>query len=363
MEYSDVTLLVAPFGFGSLGKGLAMAEEFIRQGYSVKILCDPVAQKVVKPSGIPVANYEYREELELKNLNTKAVISSGDIGTPIIKGDTPFIVVDSLFWLRGKWERLPSSEADIYIAQRFFLNAPKAAEDAIGERLKYVDAILPHWATSGQVVTGDKVVVYPGGMRSPVLTQDYQEAYLSWVESVVSNSVALAGLEKRNIVAVIPPQMLNSRAVSRLREYGTVVEAGVNALGNLLKEARCLVVAPGIETMLEATALGLKPHYLPAYNGSHIPQLIAYRKAGVGDEICPSYSRELEELEKDTDWLNKLTMDVSQKNLESLSDPKYVDEATINLRDILAHNEAKAPRYPLGRNGSSQLVDLVRQYL
>jgi len=142
---TDITLLVAPFGFGSLGKGLAIVNELIARGYSVRVLCDPIAQKVVEDSGIICGNYQYRETLKLDDLNTRLVISSGDIGTPLVKGTTPLIVVDSLFWLRGKWERLPSSDADVYVAQRFFIEATNAAKSAIGERLVFVDAILPSW--------------------------------------------------------------------------------------------------------------------------------------------------------------------------------------------------------------------------
>lgn len=364
MKYTDVTLLVAPFGFGSLGKGLAIAEEFLRQGFSVKILCDEVAQAVVRPSGIPTARYEYREELNLEALNTRVVISSGDIGTPVVKNGTSFVIVDSLFWLRGKWERMPSSDADIYIAQKFFIDAVDDAKKAIGDRLQFVDAILPGWAQDGiSEAQRNLMVVYPGGMRSPVLTEEYQQTYLSWIEAVLSAAIKRSPVGKQDLVAVIPLQMLESSATERIRSYSTVLGAGVDVLGSLLKKAHSLIVAPGIETMLEATALGLTPHFLPAYNGSHIPQLIAYRQAGIGDELSPSYAAELRDFEKDTDWLNKLTMDVAKKNLESLSDEKYKKEAVEKLIAILGRHEERLPTYPLGKEGSVQIVELVRPYL
>jgi len=361
---ADITILVAPFGFGSLGKGLAIAEEFMSCGYSVKVLCDPVAQKVVEASGIPTDSYEYRETLDLDDLHTGAVVSSGDIGTPVVRGRTPFVVVDSLFWLRGKWERLPSSDADAYIAQRFFIEPTKEARMAIGDRLIFVDAILPYWAQNSTArEPGELVVVYPGGMRSPVLTQEYQEAYLSWVTDTVTEAIRRADIDKDKLVAVIPPQLLSSAPTHKLALYGKIVPAGVNVIGGLLEKARCLVVAPGIETMLEACAMGLAPHYLPAYNGSHIPQLIAYRKAGVGDEICPSYAKEIQDFEAETDWLNKLTVDLSKKNLQSLSQPRFKEEAISNLTNILRDKEKLIPKYPLGKFGARQIVDIVESLI
>lgn len=355
---TDATLLAAPFGFGPLGKAMAIAHEFEDQGMSVKVLGDETAQKIAIASGLTAEGYNYRQPLDLKDLNTDVALSCLDISTPITKSGTPLILVDSLFWLRGLWERFPEHNADRVLAQRFFVDAPQEILDAVGDRLHTVDAILPASSINPEVNdNGELVVLYPGGMRSPYLGLDYQEKYLSWGVEVVSEAMKTADIDPANFVAITPPQLLGSTAVQAVKNFGGRIESSVTDLGHLLRDARCLVLAPGIEIMLEACAMGKVPHYIPAFNGSHIPQLMAYRQAGIGREICPSYADALRELEATTDHLSGLSKEIEQRNFELLLQPEYKQEDVANLVGGLTVREAIENRYPLGKHGAAQVVD------
>ena len=86
-EYAqtDVTLFAAPFGFGPLGKAMALAHKFEDRGYTVKVLTDEVGMKIVKASGLHGNTYAYKQTMDLADLNTDLAISCMDISTPIIK--------------------------------------------------------------------------------------------------------------------------------------------------------------------------------------------------------------------------------------------------------------------------------------
>lgn len=355
---TDATLLAAPFGFGPLGKAMAIAHEFEDRGMTVKVLGDESAQKIATASGLTTEGYEYRQLLDLDDLNTDVVLSCLDISTPINKSGTPLILVDSLFWLRGLWERFPKYNADRVLAQRFFVDAPQAVRDSVGDRLHAVDAILPVSSIDPEVnENGELVVLYPGGMRSPYLGLEYQEKYLSWGVEVVSEAMRAADVDPANLVVITPPQLLGSMAVRAVESFGGRIESSVTDLGHLLSDARTLVLAPGIEIMLEACAMGRVPHYIPAFNGSHIPQLMAYRYAGVGKEICPSYADALREFEVTTNHLSGLSKEIEQRNFDLLLQPEYKNEGVANLVGSLIIRETIENRYPLGKHGAAQVVD------
>jgi hypothetical protein len=194
-------------------------------------------------------------------------------------------------------------------------------------------------------------------MRSPYLGLEYQEKYFSWGIDVVTEAMGSSTVDPANFIAITPPQLLGSAAVCTIEKFGGRVESSVTDLGRLLCDARCLVLAPGIEIMLEACASGKVPNYIPAFNGSHIPQLMAYRHACVGSEICPSYADALREFEVNTNNLSELSMEIEKRNFHMLLQPNYKEEGIANLVNALSVREAIENRYPLGKHGASQVVD------
>jgi len=356
---TDATLLAAPFGYGPLGKAMAVAHEFQGRGFTVKILGDKWAQKIATASGLTAGGYEYRRPLDFRELNTGVVLSFLDVSTPVNKSHIPLLLVDSLFWLRGRWERLPdpSYPADRILVQRFFVEAPEAAKRAVSDKLHVVDAILP--ASLVNLKPNDKgehVLLYPGGMRSPYLGSVYQEKYLQWGLNVVVKAMDAAGIGHSDLVIITPPQMLSSATIDFARKLGSRIESSVDDVGSLIRDARCVVAAPGIGTMLEAHAMGKQPHFLPPFNGSHIAELTAYRQAGIGIELS-KFADRFRDLEGDTDHLSGLSMKVAGRCLELLAQRQPQEEAAACLASSLAMGCTVENRYPLGKHGAAQVVD------
>lgn len=121
MRSTDVTIIAAPFGFGPTGKSLAIARELIKRGYSVKILGDKNTLKLTNSAGVLAYEYKYRTEINLADLRSKVVVSYLDISTKVINpSNTPLVFADSLFWLRGWFEREYSYPAILTLSQKFF---------------------------------------------------------------------------------------------------------------------------------------------------------------------------------------------------------------------------------------------------
>lgn len=363
-QQTDVTIFAAPFGFGPLGKAMAIAHAFEKNGISVKVLTDDIGQKMVRATGLIAEEYKYKEEMDLAKLNTRIAISSLDISTPIKKSGIPLALYDSLFWLRGSWEHMPSYNEDIYIAQKFFTDAPAEAQEAVKDHFHLVDAVLPA-SSAGQKDTplGDKVVLYPGGLKSPHLPLQYQEQYFSWVISAIEKAMANASLDIKDFVAITPPQLLESDTVKRIRLMGATVESTVDDLGKIILSAKAFIIAPGIETMLESCAMGKIPLYLPAYIAPHIPQLIALRKAGVGKELCPSFNDEVMKFDAKGENMGKMSKDMLDYNSEKLYHAQYSSEIENNLTAFLKDPQINMNRYPLGKDGAQQVVELIRPFL
>lgn len=361
---TDVTIFAAPFGFGPLGKAMAIAHAFIDRGISVKVLTDEIGQKIVRASGLLAGEYKYRETLDLAVLNTKVAISSLDISTPIVKSGVPLVLYDSLFWLRGTWEHLPAYNEDIYLAQKFFTDAPKEAMDSVKDHFHFVDAVLPASSVRQDAMPlGDRVVLYPGGLKSPHLPLQYQEHYLAWVTEAIENAMRNVGIDITKLTAIIPPQLVYSATSKKIREMGASVESAVDDLGKIILSAKAFIIAPGIETMLEACAMGRTPLYLPAYIAPHIPQLMALRQAGVGKELSPSFNDEVMKFDVKGENMGKMSKGMLDYNSEKLYQERYQKEIEVILSEFLKNPRENLDRYPLGKDGAYHVVDLVTPLL
>ena len=366
IEYAatDVTLFAAPFGFGPLGKAMALAHKFKDRGYTVKVLTDEVGLKIVKASGLDGDTYVYKQTMDLADLNTDLAISCMDISTPIIKSGVPLVLFDSLIWLRGSWEHLPKYNEDIYIAQRFFTEPPEVAVEKIKDHLHMVDAVLPESSTTPhEIVRGDKVVLYPGGLKSPHLPLEYQEQYLGWVIEAILPALERNDISLSNFTVILPPQILDTQLAADLQKKGVEIKSKQKDLGAIIGSAKAFIIAPGIETMLEGTAQGKVPLYLPAYIAPHIPQLVGLRKAGVGIELCPSYNDTFMTFEANGENMGVLSKDMLHYNQKELYQDKYQQEVTYVLDEFLKLPRFAQNPYPLGKNGADQVVDILEPVL
>lgn len=360
MKNTDISIFAAPFGFGPLGKAIAIAQAFNKQKISVKILTDSVGMKIVNACGLECEFYEYKKTLNLSNLNTKVAISSLDISTPIIKSGIPLVLYDSLFWLRGVWEHVPKYNEDLYIAQKFFFDAPTEIFNAVKDHFYFVDAVLPISIFEyDNNLKSKKIVLYPGGLKSPHLPIEYQEEYFFWISNAILQTLSNLKINFKNFITIVPPQLIDLETANYLRKNNVNVVSAVSNLSKYISQAKAFIIAPGIETMLESLALGKLPLYLPAYIAPHIPQLVAFRNANIGIELCPTFNDEVFKT-KSTKDMSSISKEMLNFNSKNLYVQKYQTEIINNLTKFLINPVKINDRFPLGYNGAEQIVEIIK---
>ena len=363
MKSTDVTLIAAPFGFGPTGKSLAVSRELIRRGYSVKILGDENTIKLANDAGILAYQYEYRTELNLADLRSKVVVSYLDISTKIInESNIPLVFADSLFWLRGWFERSYDYPADLVLSQKFFKN-PLESEIAKTKKFYEVGAILSPGFLKDIPQKHKKLVFYPGGLRSPYLGDEYGKAYYDWCVSVIKEAAKRSGWSHDDFIFIIPPQLNREDVLNKLSKDGIKFLLNCSNTAEYFLSATHAFISPGIETTLEALAANINPLFTPAFNGSHIPQLIADRLAHVGVELSDTFNVGTRQFEIGTDHLSGLSMQVEEYTMSKLNDKQIFNEAVHTATKYLQSNPQAQERFPLGKDGAKEIVDHLENYL
>lgn len=363
MKSTDVTIIAAPFGFGPTGKSIAIARELIKRGYSVKLLGDQNTLKLANDAGALAYEYKYRSEINLADLRSKVVVSYLDISTKIVnKSDVPLVFADSLFWLRGWFEREYDYPADLTLSQRFF-KEPLKKEIEKTKEFHEVGAILSPGFVTDLPEKKRKLVFYPGGLRSPYLGDSYGKTYYDWCVKVIKQGAKLAGWKNEDFVFILPPQLNRPDVLDELRQAKIQYLINCANTAEYFMSATHTFISPGIETTLESLAAGINPLFTPAFNGSHIPQLIADRMSSVGIELSRTFNDGTKKFEVGTDHLSGLSMEVEDYTMDKLSDSKIFDEAVETMRNYLTTDHLLQNRFPLGKDGAKEIVDYLELYL
>lgn len=363
MKSTDVTIIAAPFGFGPTGKSLAISRELIKRGYSVKILGDENTLKLANDAGILAYKYKYRTEINLADLRSKVVVSYLDISTKIINlSDIPLVFADSLFWLRGWFEREYDYPAIMTLSQRFFKN-PLPEEINKTKEFHEVGAILSPGFLTDLPKKQKRLVFYPGGLRSPYLGDEYGKAYYDWCLAVILKSAACAKWSHSDFVFILPPQLNREDVLNQLDELNIKYLINCSNTAEFFLSATHAFISPGIETTLESLASGINPLFTPAFNGSHIPQLIADRLANVGIELSKTFNDGTRYFESGTNHLSGLSMMVEEYTMSALSDSLIFEEAVRTMTNYLINSHDVKNRFPLGKDGAKEIVDYLEKYL
>lgn len=363
MKSTDVSIIAAPFGFGPTGKSLAISRELIKRGYSVKILGDKNTLKLADDAGILAYEYEYRTEINLSDLRSKVVVSYLDISTTIINpSNTPLVFADSLFWLRGWFEREYDYPAELTLSQRFFKD-PLPEEINKTKEFHEVGAILSPGFLADLPRKQKRLIFYPGGLRSPYLGDEYGKAYYNWCLRVILESAKRADWNYSDLVFILPPQLNEESILKQLEGWGIKYLINCTNTSEYFLPATHAFISPGIETTLESLASGINPLFTPAFNGSHIPQLIADRMANIGIELSRKFNDGAKRFETGTNHLSGLSMEVEKYTMDSLSDEQIFAEAVATMTQYLANNQTAEKRFPLGKDGAREIVDYLERYL
>lgn len=363
MKRTDITIIAAPFGFGPTGKSLAIAKELVRRGYSVKILGDKNTVKLVADAGLLAYEYRYREVLNIADLRTRVVVSYLDISTPIENpANIPLVFADSLFWLRGRFERGYDYPADMVLSQKFFMS-PLMSERKKTKCFHEVGAILSPGFLKELPRKTKSLVFYPGGLRSPYLGDEYGLLYYKWCKKVLLSAAEKTKWSLRSLTFVLPPQLNVKSVISELEKDGIRFLIGCSDTSQYLMSATHAFISPGIETTLESLASGINPMFTPAFNGSHIPQLLADRSAKIGKELSRTFNLGAKRFEKKTSHLSGLSMAVERYTMDKLSDSKVFSEAVDSMARYLSSSQKVRKRFPLGKTGAKDIADYIEMFL
>lgn len=364
MKSTDVTIIAAPFGFGPTGKALAISRELVKRGYSVKILGDENTLRLVRDAGLLAYKYEYRTEINLANLKSRLVISYLDISTKILNySGIPLIFADSLFWLRGRFERSYGYPADMVLSQKFFMD-PLETECKKANNFHEVGAILSPGFIGDLPSKTKKLVFYPGGLRSPYLGDEYGKSYYGWCKNVLFAAVRrVKGWSCNDLVFILPPQLNDNKILKELDAMGVKYVINCSDTSKHLMTATHAFISPGIETTLESLAAGIMPIFTPAFNGSHIPQLMADRFAKIGKELSGIFNEGTKKFEGGTNHLSGLSVEVEKYTMKMLTNDKVFTEAVNSMIGYLNDTPTVDNRFPLGKDGASDIVNYAEVYL
>ncbi len=363
MKSTDVTIIVAPFDFGPTGKSLVIARELMKRGYSVKILGDKNTLKLTNDAGVLAYEYKYRTEINLADLRSKVVVSYLDISTKIINlSNTPLVFADSLFWLRGWFEREYNYLAILTLSQKFFKD-PLPEEINRTKEFHEVSAILSPGFLADLPKKHKKLVFYPGGLRSPYLGDIYGRAYYDWCFAVILESAKRAGWKYNDFVFILPPQLNKEDILTELNSLGIKYLINCTNTAEYFLSATHTFISPGVETTLESLASGINPLFTPAFNGSHIPQLIADRMSNIGIELSETFNRGAEQFEVGTDHLSGLSMKVEEYTMEALKNAQIFNEAVNTMSKYLIDDHEVKNRFPLGKDGASEIANYLEKFL
>jgi hypothetical protein len=257
-----------PFGYGPAAKLLHIARKlrakplrlvFLGTGIAHELasrsdLFDEVVQATPNDPRVPQLLQSACGLLSLMDRDYSAV--AVEIGVPIY-------VADSLLWMR---DRVPHvfRQARRYWAQDFVDVRQRLGE--VGPQATLVGPIV---ASSDSVSTGEgtRLVVNLGGCESPGGSIADDPAYTDFVMRGILESGLLAG--RRSGDVLIAGECCVRSLHSRYAECGLeIMSASHESALTLLRQARCVLTAPGLTATLECFQLGVPTFFLPPQNYS-----------------------------------------------------------------------------------------------
>ena len=191
-------------------------------------------------------------------------------GIPLQSGSLVFF--DSLLWARGSWTwRLPALDPTVaLIAQRFF---DCRQSRRMGDRpVISVGAVLPFAAKAATptATAPSDVVMALGGMRSPANTRQSVQSYVAWAARLLGRLDVPSQL--------VLPNMARGCIEKALPANVEVVPAEWRSLEHIVSPKALVLMPPGLETVLEMSALGVPFRLLPPFNGTQLAQGRAYSR-------------------------------------------------------------------------------------
>jgi len=272
---TQALFIAEAFGFGPSSKLLILARRLLQhQPMGTTFLGDGCAHELCKdgpfdavvradPTDLRRGGALYRQ-LAAADVLVSAMEFS-PMGLASEMGLTT-VLFDSLLWL---WPSLPcrAGAIDWYVCQNFLGVKERAAALHRGQRFLVVPPLT--MAEDGEWESGDTVVLNFGGMDNPYAAAGPVLAYAAnMLEAVLAECQALS-LELQVCGRDWVLQRLRSRFRADSLRFDTL---SPEAFTGRLRQARCLITSPGLETIYEAFTMGVPAYLLPPQNNSQAYQ-------------------------------------------------------------------------------------------
>lgn len=353
-----IVLISNPFGFGPTGKAVAVAEEFLRRGYTeIVFIGNSFVQEIVNPNfkkiiinerdkdQIKDALLQIENPFVISSQNRFAIYAAKELGIP-----SAFI--DGLSWF---WKDIPE---DHFLADNiFWMKYPdieKKIPPSIKEKIYLTPAIINY---GHRARNRSAVLLHLGGCKNPIYNifpSNYLDLIIDTITSLkTSSQIQIAG--GKDVLDYIRNKINCDNIIFIPQEHDEFVK--------YLSNADHFVTTAGQTATLEAFSLGIPTSFMPPMNLSQLALMdLLNRYNSAPQSILWSHF-----IDNDTDLyklsekdaigeLSKLAQSV--KNNKNMHD-RFVFELDKLINNIPNNYGQTKFINNLGVNGASVVCDIL----
>ncbi len=253
-------MAVVDFGLGSVGK-LSHIISYLK---NVEIRLDLNTPEPIRSQIAQSIDISEERSVNPPKLGVGLVINDPLAAERMSSSGKFVIYVDSLPYLWTVPTEVPS-DVGTYCAQRFCGSLEKKSPLANRE-IEWVDHIVP--STPPRNRGGAGLVISIGGFRSPLLTEDVQDAYIRAVILPVLRAARAQSMKVSHVCGGVPDRWVSLLESESFGAY--VGQLATREFQDLLASTDCLFTSPGSTTLLEASASNVPTVVLPPQNVSQV---------------------------------------------------------------------------------------------
>lgn len=375
-QMKNIILTAENFAFGPIGKLLTVAEKIDQRKYSLTFVGYGTAYQLAKMSSIRNAveiNTDSDESLlSARQLfeNADLVISCMDWASVRLAQSLgkPTIWLDTLFWM---WDEIPDNilEVDIYIKQNSLNDAENLRR--YGKRIRNLRSV-------GPIVDLDPLQ-YRSFRNQAVVTYGGMEGY-GWFEvgkdsnypytmtELLIREVNLSGFDRvlftgnERIIRELDAEYRSDKLIFETLPHSQFVRE--------LASSRLALMAPGLESPLEAFAYQIPTIFLPPSNSSQYHQLDDFGRYGAANMAIHfrDYYPELDLTEKNL--REQMRMFLEQLRIFE-NDKEALAEVASRIGAFMADRELQAIQVEgqkaylrrIGENGLESVLEVIHSFL
>lgn len=259
-----IVIFSNPFGYGPTGKAIAIAEVFLKRGYTNIVFAGNNFVQEIIPNSIKSISINERNEDEILKIlgqikNPIVISSQNRFAIRAAKSlGIPSAFLDGLAWF---WKDTPN---DHLIADEiFWMNYPNIKEKLTkhSDKINIVPAIID---TKTHVNKRDQILIHIGGCKNPLvdtLPKFYLTILAESLPQITGNVIVTGGIEAIEYIKSLLVQTGNKTSVLSLKHNEFIAELG---------RSKHFITTAGQTATLEAFAMGIPTSFLMPMNLSQL---------------------------------------------------------------------------------------------